>query len=64
MTLTQGNDPGPHDYGDPKSPTHTAAAEQRATQAQQLREEHDTRRDQWPSPRLTLSRMASPPRCS
>ncbi|WP_242089219.1 hypothetical protein [Curtobacterium sp. DN_7.5] len=46
MTLTQGNDLGPHDYGDPKSPTHQAAAEQRAAQAVQLREEHNLRRDQ------------------
>lgn len=46
MTITQGNDLGPYDYGDPKSPTYAAAAEQRAARARQLREEHDTRRDQ------------------
>lgn len=47
MPLTQGNDLGPYDYGDPKSPTYTLAAEQRATRARQLREEHDqTRRNQ------------------
>ncbi|MGN8049570.1 hypothetical protein ACTJKO_07735 [Curtobacterium sp. 22159] len=47
MTITQGNDLGPYDYGDPKSPTYAIAAEQRAARARQLREEHDqTRRDQ------------------
>lgn len=47
MTLTQGNDLGPYEYGDPKSTTFLAAAEQRAARARQLREEHDqTRRDQ------------------
>ncbi|MDY1005728.1 hypothetical protein [Curtobacterium sp. CFBP9011] len=43
MTLTQGNDLGPHDFGDPKSPTYAIAAEQTASRAQQLREEHDPR---------------------
>lgn len=47
MSLTQGNDLGPYEYGDPKSATYTIAAEQRAVRARQLREEHDqTRRDQ------------------
>lgn len=47
MTITQGNDLGPYDYGDPKSSTYTIAAELRAARARQLREEHDqTRRDQ------------------
>jgi hypothetical protein len=46
MTLTQGNDTGGYDYGSPKSPTYAIAAEQRAAPAAQLREEHDTRRDQ------------------
>lgn len=46
MTLTQGNGTGGYDFGDPKSPTYVIAAEQRAARARQLREEHDTRRDQ------------------
>ncbi|GAA3330610.1 hypothetical protein HP467_07360 [Curtobacterium albidum] len=46
MTLTQGNDLGGYDFADPKSPTYLIAAEQRAARARQLREEHDTRRDQ------------------
>ncbi len=44
--LTQGNDTGGYDFGDPKSPSYFIAAEQRAARARQLREEHDTRRDQ------------------
>jgi hypothetical protein len=47
VTLTQGNNLGSYDYGDPKSPTYAIAAEQRAARARQLREEPDqTRRDQ------------------
>jgi len=46
VTLMQGNDLGPYDYGDPKSATYPLAAEQRAAAAL-LRQEHDqTRRDQ------------------
>lgn len=46
MTLTQDNDLGPYDFGDPKSATYPLAAEQSASRARQLREEHDqTRRD-------------------
>lgn len=47
MTLTAGNDLGPYDYADPKSPTYPLVVEQRASRAAQLREEHgQTRRDQ------------------
>ncbi|WP_171898734.1 hypothetical protein [Curtobacterium sp. UCD-KPL2560] len=46
MPLTQGNDTGGYDFGDPKSPSYLTAAEQRAARARQLREEHDTRRAQ------------------
>ena len=41
MPLTQGNDIGPHDFGDPKSATYETAAAQRAADAQRLREEQD-----------------------
>ncbi|MBF4602814.1 hypothetical protein [Curtobacterium sp. VKM Ac-2884] len=41
MPLTQGNDLGPHDFGDPKSPTYETAAAQRAAVAQRLCEEQD-----------------------